>query len=130
MISMEVPGIQAGEKMEEDKIVQFDLNKAYDIGTPENLVGALGEFGGKIQQTCNGQLIIVSYELHVIGKVDGCVCCAPSPYVFAPIEILAPEKNIMFQPIEYAMHSEVPTNPYAQPLPPKDPNEIGAGEMI
>lgn len=73
MISIEVPGLPAGEKMHEDKVVQFDLGKAYDIGTPANLVGALGEFGGKIQQTCNGQLITVSYELHVIGNVDGCM---------------------------------------------------------
>ena len=51
MIRIEVPGIPAGDKFDDDKIVQFDLSKAIDIGTPANLVGALGEFGGKIQQT-------------------------------------------------------------------------------
>ena len=71
MIKIEVPGIPAGEKFTEDKIVQFDLSKAVDIGTPSTLIGALGEFGGRIQQTCTGQLITVSYELHVVGIVDG-----------------------------------------------------------
>lgn len=78
-------------------MVNFDLNQARDIGTPGNLGGALGEFAGKIQQTCNGKLINVAYELHIIAEVDGCLCCTPHPYVYTPIEILAPERVLVFQ---------------------------------
>eukprot|EP00345_Euplotes_harpa_P007592 CAMPEP_0168321460 /NCGR_PEP_ID=MMETSP0213-20121227/2287_1 /TAXON_ID=151035 /ORGANISM="Euplotes harpa, Strain FSP1.4" /LENGTH=130 /DNA_ID=CAMNT_0008323121 /DNA_START=773 /DNA_END=1165 /DNA_ORIENTATION=- len=113
MIVLPVPGCQAGEKFEEDKIVQFDLSKAMDIGTPANLSGALGEFSGRIQQTCNGQLITVCYELHVVADIDGCLCCDPPPFVFAPIEILAPERVLMFQPVQHQMFDYVPQNPDA-----------------
>lgn len=71
MICLPVNGVQAGEKIEHEKVVQFDLNYALDLGTPANLTGALGDFAGKIQQTCNGQLVNCSYELHVTADIDG-----------------------------------------------------------
>lgn len=73
MIQLPLPGCKSGEKIDE-KVVKFDLSKAVDHGTPMGLAGALGEFSGKIQQTCNGNLINSSYELHIIAEVDGCVC--------------------------------------------------------
>ncbi|CAI2368107.1 unnamed protein product [Moneuplotes crassus] len=101
MIALPLPGCAAGEKIDE-KVVKFDLNKARDIGTPAGLAGSLGEFAGKIQQTCNGSLINCSYELHVTAEVSGCVCCESHPSVYAPIEILAPERVLVFQPMIYA----------------------------
>lgn len=71
MISLPVNGVMKGEKTEHDKTVQFDLNYAVDLGTPSNLTGSLGEFAGKIQQTCNGQLVNCQYELHVTTDIDG-----------------------------------------------------------
>ena len=70
MITLPLPGCEAGAKIDE-KVVNFDLNLARDIGTPAGLGGALGEFVGKIQQTCNGTLITVSYELYIIAQVNG-----------------------------------------------------------
>ena len=72
MVSLPLPGCGAGEKLE-NKVVQFNLNEVMDSGTPANLSGALGEFAGKVQQTCNGSLINVSYELHIIVDMDGCM---------------------------------------------------------
>lgn len=72
LISIPVNGVVAGDKTLEDKIVQFNLNEAIDHGTPMNLSGALGDYAGRIQQTCNGQLVNVQYELHLILDVDGC----------------------------------------------------------
>lgn len=72
MITLPLPGCKSGDKIDE-KIVQFDLNQAKDVGTPPNLGGALAEFAGKIQQTCNGRLIDVKYELHISVEIDGCV---------------------------------------------------------
>lgn len=92
VISLPVNGVEAGEKTDQEKIVQFDLSQALDMGTPANLVGALGDFAGKIQQTCNGQLITSQYELYVTAMVDGCICCEQLPYVFTPIEVLAPQR--------------------------------------
>lgn len=96
MISLPINGVEAGQKIAEDKIVQFDLSKAVDLGTPANLSGALGDFAGRIQQTCNGQLVNVSYELHITADVDGCTCCDAPPSAYAPIEILAPHRVIAF----------------------------------
>lgn len=73
------------------------MNNCRDIGTPTQLAGALGEYAGKVQQTCNGRLVTVAYELHVIADVDGCLCCENPPFVYSAIEILAPEKLIVFQ---------------------------------
>jgi len=106
MIVLPVGGVDKGQKTEEDKIVQFDLSKALDLGTPANLSGALGEFAGKIQQTCNGLLIQSTYELYVIAEIDGCICCDQPPSVFTPIEVLAPQKVIAFFMAMPAMVSE------------------------
>jgi hypothetical protein len=100
MITLPLTGCSPGDKIDE-KVVQFDLNAAKDIGTPANLGGALAEFAGKIQQTCNGQLINVKYELHISAVIDGCLCCDNNPYVFTPIEILAPERLLIFMQYVY-----------------------------
>jgi hypothetical protein len=97
LISMPVNGVEAGKKIEGERIVQFDLNQCLDLGTPANLTGALGDFAGKIQQTCNGQLVQSTYELHVIADCDGCLCCDAPPFVFTPIEVLAPQR-VSFYP--------------------------------
>lgn len=102
MIELPLPGCDKGGKIE-DRAVKFDLSQAHDIGTPANLSGALGEYAGKIQQTCNGQLITVSYELHVKAEVDGCLCYETHPFVYAPIEILAPERQLMFYQYQVAL---------------------------
>lgn len=72
MINLPLPGCKEGEKIE-NKTVAFDLSKCVDSGTPQNLAGAFGEYAGRVQQTCNGKLITVAYELHIIGDVDGCL---------------------------------------------------------
>jgi hypothetical protein len=100
MITLPLPGCDKEQKIDE-KIVRFDLSVARDIGTPANLGAALAEFAGKIQQTCNGSLITCQYELHIIAEVDGCVCCENQPFVYAPIEILAPERVLVFQQVVY-----------------------------
>jgi len=134
MIKLPLPGCEAGGEVEE-KIVKFDLNLAQDHGTPANLAGALGEFAGKIQGTCNGQLITVSYELHVIAKVDGCMCCSTHPFVYAPIEILAPERVLVFTqeiyapvPIEQVgvqpLTTGVPLNTPQQVMPAATPHQV------
>ena len=65
MISVPVEGFQKKTKTDQDYIVTIDMSKATDLGTPGNLLGPLGEFTGKIQQSCNGSLINITYELHV-----------------------------------------------------------------
>lgn len=96
MISVPTKGLMKGEKTKEDLIVAFDMNQAMDLGTPTNLSGSLGEFAGRIQQSCNGQLITCYYELHVTAQVDGTVCCDTHPTASIPVEILAPEKVLAF----------------------------------
>jgi hypothetical protein len=129
MITLPLTGCSPGDKIDE-KIVQFDLNSAKDIGTPANLGGALAEFAGKIQQTCNGQLIDVKYELHISAVIDGCLCYDNNPYVFTPIEILAPERLLIFTQYVYP---DVPYQPayaeeYAEGVPapgyPQDQNAV------
>lgn len=107
MITLPLPGCKSGDKIDE-KIVQFDLNQAKDVGTPPNLGGALAEFAGKIQQTCNGRLIDVKYELHILVEIDGCVCCENQPFVYTPIEILAPERVLIFQQYVYPVEGVQP----------------------
>ena len=65
VISVPVEGFQKKTKTDQDHIVTIDMSKATDLGTPGNLLGALGEFTGKIQQSCNGSLMNITYELHV-----------------------------------------------------------------
>ena len=73
MITVPARGCQKGTKTEQDYIVTIDMSTATDIGTPANLIGALGEFAGRIQQNCNGSLINCSYELHVSAEMDGTI---------------------------------------------------------
>lgn len=96
MMKQVIGGVKKGEKSEE-RMVEFDLNMAKDDGTPKKLQGSLGEFAGKIQQTCSGQLIRVHYELEMEVDFVGCRCCDPDPEAILPIEIVAPEKVIVFQ---------------------------------
>lgn len=74
MMTVPVKGCEKNQKTEQDIIVTFDLNLALDVGTPNNLMGALGEYAGKIQQSCNGNLISCSYELHATADMDGTIC--------------------------------------------------------
>ena len=116
MVSLPLPGCGAGEKLE-NKVVQFNLNEVMDTGTPANLSEALGEFAGKVQQTCNGSLINVSYELHIIVDMDGCMWYESNPFVYTPIEILAPERMIVFQAYSVPL-PDYQGDPYQQQMPP------------
>ena len=73
MIVVPAKGCQKGTKTEQDYIVVIDMSSAVDKGTPAKLIGALGEFAGRIQQNCNGSLINCSYELHVSAEMDGTI---------------------------------------------------------
>jgi hypothetical protein len=96
LITLPITGCKPGEKIDE-KVVQLDLRNARDSGTPSIIEGSLAEFAGKIQQTCNGRLIDVTYELHITAVMNGCVCCDSYPFVLLPIEILAPERVMVFE---------------------------------
>ena len=96
MISQPIQGVQKGEKTQNDIIVTFDMNTAMDTGTPDRLQGELGEYAGRIQQSCNGGLISNTYDLDVVAQIDGCIWCDVHPTAMIPIEILAPEKLIAF----------------------------------
>ena len=65
MISVPSERCLKGTKTERDHIVTIDMSTATDEGTPEDFIGDLGEFAGRIQQSCDGSLIDISYELHV-----------------------------------------------------------------
>ncbi|CAI2368829.1 unnamed protein product [Moneuplotes crassus] len=95
MIQLSLPGCGPGEKTEEKNF--SSISTAKDIGTPASLIGSLGKFSGKIQPTCKGQLISCTYQLNVTGEVDGCACCDGHPFVYTNIEILAPERVLVFQ---------------------------------
>lgn len=125
IITIPLAGCVAGEEVEE-KVVKLDLNLAQDLGTPVNLSGAFGEFAGKIQGTCNGKLINVSYELHIVTKVDGCLCFTPHPFVYAPIEILAPERVLVFAQTIYA---PIPAEQF-QNLQPVDGIPIANSQQV
>jgi len=137
MITLALPGWAAGEKVDE-KIVNFDLNQAKDIGAPGNLGGVLSEFVGKIQPSVNGNYMNVSYELWIIAEIDGCICWSSHPFVYTPIEILAPERVLAFQQDLYGSvptgHGQVPIGippPGSQVIAPAEYTQAPApnGEM-
>jgi hypothetical protein len=107
MIKVSIPGCSAGDKIDE-KVVLLDLKDAKDIEAPAYLRGALAEFAGKMQQTCNGKLINCKYELHISAVVDGCTCCEKHPHVFTPFEILVPERVLKFTQHPYPVESSQP----------------------
>lgn len=124
MIVVPVQGVQKGDKTSDDIIVTFDMNQAKDLGTPAHLQGNLGEFAGRIQQTCNGQLISCTYELNIVAEINGCLCCDAHPTAMIPIEILAPEQVIafvQFVPTYDVAEGGVDPNMGAYPVDPNQP---------
>lgn len=126
MITVPSKGVRAGDKSE-DIVAIFDLSKATDLGTPSYLTGSLGEFAGKIQQTCNGTLVSCTYELQVMAEIDGTICCDQNPTAALPVEILAPEKMIAFfavipmeaQPVDPMAGMAVAPDAYGQAPAPE-----------
>lgn len=101
IIKQVLGGVKGKEKSEE-KTIELDLNQAKDDGTPHSLQGSLGEFSGKLQQSCTGELIRCHYELQMKAEFSGMRCFEEDPKCDIPIEVIASEKVILFQPEIFA----------------------------
>ena len=70
------------------------MNLTRDKDIPKGSEGLFGEFAGKLQPSVKGDLIEVEYSVFIIWDCAGCLC-APNPFVFNPIKVLAPGTEIV-----------------------------------
>ena len=70
------------------------MNLTRDKDIPKGSEGLFGEFAGKLQQSVKGDLIEVEYSVFIFWECAGCVC-GPIPFVFNPINVLAPGTEIV-----------------------------------